>query len=460
MAHYCGRFKIAAFLLLVAGTARPQSVDELQQKLQAEFARVQKLPPEDQVIALTEFTASMILDGVWPKVIQVNRVSPNTAKPRIKAIFSDTRQAPFVDGQDVVFPSLYYELLSEFALLAGHDFYLDHEAYLPVPNPLVNAPYGSSAIFPLLEQPVYYLQNDFFASMRPLLTCSSKTPNCARAQQAALGCSIVFVLGHELAHHFAGHGDRGGDEYPIDEELFADDRGMALVKAFEPDLLVQNDGAAAVTDRSCYGSIAMMLEFEGDTKSDPLKTALLQRKDKVLAGLGDDIRDDVVEEITPERSDKNVGALEIASDRAPDLLIIDGAAIPHGAAIGASLLLPSGTHLIFAAKDNQYALHSVRISNGPPRKLNLAYRLLSAQPSEAEIGTLRKSRDWDALLLGTSDGHLHARSADVAYAHAEAMHALKLAEWIDLNDLRSASDAQRRRVESWVRTSQPLSDWR
>ena len=119
---------------------------------------------------------------------------------------------------------VYYELLYELSFLVGHDVYVAQN-FVSVPNSLLNAPFGSSPILPLLEEPVYYLQNEYSAFMRPLITCSNKYPNCVRVQQTALSCSVLFVMGHELAHHFAGHGDRVGDSYPLAEEVFADSRG-------------------------------------------------------------------------------------------------------------------------------------------------------------------------------------------------------------------------------------------
>ena len=123
-----------------------------------------------------------------------------------------------MDGNQLVFPALYYELLYELSFLVGHDVYVEQGHSLQVPTPLLSAPYGSSGILKLLEEPVLYLQNEYFAFMNPLVTCTNATPGCVRVQQTALSCNILFVMGHELAHHFSGHGDRNGDTYPISED--------------------------------------------------------------------------------------------------------------------------------------------------------------------------------------------------------------------------------------------------
>jgi len=202
-------------------------------------------------------------------------------------------------------------------------------------------------------------------------------------------------------------------------------------------------------------------EIRGEYEDRGLAGSSAQAKEKILSMLPEGIRDDVIEEITPDRSDQNLGRLEIASAVMPDILLIDGTAYSPGAAIGVPLLLPSGPHIVFAAKDNQYAVTSTRIGEERNRKLTLAYQALpEGQSSAAEIANLRKTRDWAGVLLATSDGHLHARTPDLAYAHAEAMYRLKLGEWIDLNDLRGATDKERRRVELWMKTSQPLGSWR
>jgi hypothetical protein len=461
MPHQYRRAKVACLLLSLATVTVAQSAAELSEKIQAELARIKTLPPEQAANGATEYVGGLLLDAIWPQVTRINHAPPASPKLKVKAIFSESRQAPFIDGDNLVLPSLYFVQASEIGLLVGHDFYVANGGYISVPNLLLNAPYSSSAVLPLLEGPVNYLQPDHFAFMRPLVTCPGKTADCLPAQQAALGCGLVFLMGHELAHHFAGHGDRTGDSYPIDEELFADARGLALVKAFEQDLLTHNEEVDGTIIRSCYGSAAMILEFEESTKTGALQEALRKRKEKILSMLPEEIRDDVIEEITPDRSDQNLGPLEIASSVMPDILLIDGTSFSPAPTIGAPLLLPSGLHIVFAAKDNQYAVASIQIGEGRNRKLNLAYRALSGgQSSATEIANLRKARDWAGVLLATSDGHLHARRADLAYAHAEAMHWLKLGEWIDLNDLRSATDKERRRVELWMKISEPLSSWR
>ena len=137
-----------------------------------------------------------------------------------------------------------------------------------------------------------------------------------------------------------------------------------------------------------------------------------------------------------------------------------GTAYVPGNTIGSSLYLPTGRHTIFAAKDGRYAVQSVQVGRGGIRRLNLIYVPMTGSLSEAEITRLRKVRDWTGILLATSDGRLHAKAPGLAYAHAEAMNGLKLGEWIDLNDLREVSATERRRVESWLRISQPLWSWR
>jgi len=183
-----GAALIAAFVAAASG----QSVPGLDQKTQAEFDRIKGLSGLQQAIAATELTGNFILTAIWPKITQVNKVPPGSPKPRVKGIFSETRQAPFVDGDQLYFPALYYELLYELSYLVGHDVYVEQGHSIQVANPLLNAPFGSSGILKLLEEPVLYLQNEYFAAMNPFVTCSNATANCVRVQQTALSCNILL----------------------------------------------------------------------------------------------------------------------------------------------------------------------------------------------------------------------------------------------------------------------------
>jgi len=204
----------------------------------------------------------------------------------------------------------------------------------------------------------------------------------------------------------------------------------------------------------------MNLQFEESTKTGALREAIRQRKEIFLETLAHDIRDDIRVAITPERSSQNIGSLKLASVIVPDILIIDGTSYSPGGTISSLLHLTSGRHTIFAAKDRKYAVHSVQVVGERASTVDLIFTSMTGSKSPRDMSSLRNSRDWFQILLATSDGHLHAKAQDVAYAHAEAMYRLKLGEWIDLNDFGVISTTERRRAESWVKNSQPLSGWR
>jgi hypothetical protein len=338
----------------------------------------------------------------------------------------------------------------------GHDIYVSSGGEGDLPQPLFTHPFAASPLLPLLAS----VQGPPFNSYE-LLACPKGDLDCRVVQSTAVfGGIFGFVLAHEASHILLGHGEN--EKHSLDEELKADRRAWGMIQHLVDGPEAESDLGRDLRLAAFAGPFLLVRWQERPDNRD----ASAARRDQLDDLAGPDLAADASLLVDPAPVPGRLRTVRITWEEEPDAIYVNGERMAPAQLRGAGLRV-FGTQRIFALRRGRFAFAELgwarRSSPSSPSSDTAALVFHAPQPtagSPEDLRSLRKKRDWLALLLATATDDLRPRSPAVALLFYESLSKMGAGRLIDpsLPGLDRPSD--RRTVLRWLREAQPLGRWR
>jgi hypothetical protein len=143
----------------------------------------------------------------------------------------------------------------------------------------------------------------------------------------------------------------------------------------------------------------------------------------------------------------------------PDLLLIDGIAVPTKEVSGKLLTVTGGRHTILSLRSNSIAwAQTTSASHDVTVHAHLEFKPFPPA-DKTSIEGARQKRQWLEVLARTTDGNLQPRDPALSLIHFEALHRLELDHYIQVKDWNLLPKEDWAKVNHWQRSREPLSSW-
>jgi hypothetical protein len=397
----------------------------------------------------------------WELLLQASPSSSD--RETLKAISfrferSDRSTPARVDGRRIILATgPVFELLTAGAAL-GHDIYISNGHEFPVTSSVAYRPLAASPIIPLADPLAGWLEGGATHAM-----CPPDVTACTVPQGTAMLVGILgFVLAHEAAHILLEH---KGDQ-TIERELAADAaaavRLEGLLKYLDKDGQLTDDVRLAV--RAGPPLMMMLLKSRRIARDwagvdDPLVRDYERRRQRLLAIMPEETRDQVTDLLDPKTMEGSSGIITVASSETADIIYVDGLPYRPVEIIGHPVVMPAGRHVVFARSGNRLAYNSTDVGGGDRRTMRLVFREPICPPQRTSVDDAFRRREWFEVLLasgGLSCGETLASGVRVY----DALRRLHLAFLIPEAPSNLDSDKEIRLVDGWRKAGLPLSAWR
>ena len=425
------------------------------EKFASAAASLQSLPPEERVQRQTELIARYSLDQVWALSMSRDTI----AKPVVEVKQSDL---PVLVGQGTLsVPLQFFVQASAVSLMVGHDAALAGGSGMTSPAPLLFQPFAQGRLLSLIPDAGNLFDGESdgelaVAQMAMMGTCNPQALECMKAQLISLGCTVIFVVGHEVGHLHNRDALRRGGAYPVEEELAADAQGLETLKHYLRNLQSSGQATSDIESTACLASPVAYFELNSRRSSaEQVKADYIRRRDALIDALGAS-KESVASLVEPDTELSGIGSMKVTWAAMPSLVLLDGVAVDRGQLQG--LQLTVGRHRLVAVGNEGVGVAEVRVSHRRVVSVQLDLRAFGTVVPAA-LASLMKAKKWADILVATSDGSLRPRNASVAFAHWSALRGLGLAAWIDPRDLGEVSAAESRRARSWRASGGPLDSW-
>jgi hypothetical protein len=447
--------KVILALLLVAAVplhAR-QAPDPRLRRLEQLKAIAPTARTEAQAVEAAQLFLSVLLDHLV-------EILPDSERTKVAGLYAviipvDGSSPVSIRGKEIRISSEYPGTVALLATLLAHDLAVTRLEPFDTSNPLLEHPLAASALVPLMTPLRNYLESPFVLDHWNMLSCPPGNRDCQYLEGESLTVLFSFVFCHEIGHRIRG--DEHG--HSLEEEMAADAIAWPLVQKLLAGFRVGETSFDEMARLVLLAGPILSLQYELFDSEGQEVSWIARRRDALISRIPEDLREEVVELIVPQRSTENVRRLELRWDQAPQRLWIDGVEIPPAEVNGRALLVGGGPHQVLAWSAEGMAYDSVQ-AGGSRSEVHLRFRRVAESPAPLEgLKTLQRERRWFDLLLQTSDAALKPRDNSLVMLYADCLRHMNLTDLVEVPVDGIVTPKEKRNLRSWKRSGMPLSSW-
>lgn len=454
------RRRILALVLLLSCALPSLAQPDMNDPRVRRLMELNAVPPESRTSAQLDETVLLLFELLMEELV---KAVPEPERSRLVGLRPVLRRGEgtspvVVRGKEIRISEDYPGPLIALGALLAHDLRVTRFGFLETPNPILDQPVSVSALLPLMTPLRLHLDSPFFLERLALLQCARSDADCRDLAMPSIASILSFVLSHEIAHVLLGHAEKL--DRSLEEEMAADSTAWPFAQRLAADFLTGDTSFDEAARLAFFAGPLVTLQYElYDEQGKEEAPEIARRRDALLARVPESLREEVAELLFPQRSDENVGKLDLSWEAPPQRLWIDGVEIPPAEVGGRELVTAAGAHHVFAWSPEGMAYERI-LTGGRRRAIRLRFRPVAEAPAPPEeLRKLHSERRWFDLLLQTSDAALQPREKSLLMLHAEALRSLHLSDLIAVpaDGLPSAEEA--RRLGRWKRAGAPLLFW-
>jgi hypothetical protein len=443
--------------LLSGNLSAQQTVEQQAEDLRRAFST--PLVDWDQAFIQTTFQKYIDLyinKLLWDPDFQKKMTNnlPRVA-PKVTVRVTDELRTPFAENGQIILPVSYIAYLYNISTLVGHDLY-GNDNYVHLDRPLLSTPFRTNSIIPLLNPLYRFVDTLGYPAIQYYVQCPVADKKCAEVQQSSAVALILFALLHEISHQFFHHG-LAYEGVDLDKELAADQNAFFVLTQLTSDFVDPLGDEDVTKEIKLAYRLSPIVWLEIEASRNGIANVVAEAREKALIGkLTNAEHEETDDLLQPEITSDNLARLTISWNEVPDLLIVDGVAMPANDIKGKALVVTAGLHTVVATRPdgisvNEFSAHS-------NQHLSLVFKPF-VNLDGAALTELEKQKDWRGILCATSDQELRPREPSTGLYHWEAMHHLGLDGRISIDDWSSIPESKRRAYLRWQNGGTPLSSW-
>jgi hypothetical protein len=402
-------------------------------------------------------TNNLVLDSIFQTKIFDRQ--PPLPRPVVVPLIAGEPIPPYIKDGKIYLSVEYFGLLERLSYFLAHDILLRHE-HIQVAQPLLQQPFASSRLLPLMQPFRDQLGQEAFNSYVSVFHCAAVDDPCDRVRKATYATVDIFVLSHELAHAF--YGDSGGETtYPTSIEIRADRKAWDVLLAMEREAGAAGDREAQILMGSAgLLPISYQRQLLGQQR---IASAFDERVKALTALMPANVRGTASRMVANRDSGEGTGTLRISWPETPDLLIVNGTAIDPSEAAGRDLLVIGGEQRIFARKGARFAFNGIYVDAGATGPVSLRYQDLkptpAVPPEPADPKPNEPNAEWFDIFMQTSNPQMQPRNAILAMRHWEAQSELGLNRYIPADSEFAVRPSEKKQLREWHDAGIALDLW-